>query len=206
MSGSVDGGQAELGLRERGKADKRARILAAATRALADDGYDAMTMSRVAREAGVAEGTVFSYAATKAELLMMVTAERWAAAAREQADAEHSDARPEDAIRAVMAPVVAEAIADPGNSAAIARELLFGAEGPHRSEVLTIIGAAETAIAAHIVRLGASDDRAAIAARMIVSGVLLEANRTRRHTADADSLEARVHEVVSITLAGALRG
>ena len=65
-----------MGRREAGKAAKRARILDAAERRLRTQGYDQMTMAEVANDADVAIGTVFSYAATKAELLMMVTAQR----------------------------------------------------------------------------------------------------------------------------------
>ena len=62
------------GRREQAKALKRGRILAAAQRRLASQGYEGMTMAQVAHDADVAIGTVFQYAATKPELLMMVAA------------------------------------------------------------------------------------------------------------------------------------
>ena len=60
------------GRRERNKAQKRARILAAARDLFTEQGYAATTTQEVAARADVAAGTVFQYAASKAELLVMV--------------------------------------------------------------------------------------------------------------------------------------
>ena len=66
------------GRRARAKAEKRARILRSARSLISEKGYAQMSMSEVAARADVAAGTVFQYAATKAELLMMVTESLWA--------------------------------------------------------------------------------------------------------------------------------
>ena len=50
---------AALGRRERAKAEKRARILAAARALFEERGFERTSMSEVARAADVAEGTVF---------------------------------------------------------------------------------------------------------------------------------------------------
>lgn len=193
-----------LGLRERGKADKRARILAAARRRLEMHTYDAMTMADVARDADVAVGTVFSYAATKPELLMMVTAERWRQIAEADRSGDYEGLDAAAHIGAILRPVVDEVADDPSNSMAIARELLFGADGPHRSEVVAIIDGAQREIVDVLTRAGAEPDRAEEAARMVVSGVLIEANRTRRHSDDKHSLAQSVATVIDLTVAGAL--
>ena len=73
------GQAAAPGRRERAKADKRARILAAARALFEERGFERTSMSEVARAADVAQGTVFQYAATKAELLMMVAEALWGA-------------------------------------------------------------------------------------------------------------------------------
>ena len=70
---------ATLGRRERAKAEKRARILAAARALFEERGFERTSMSEVARAADVAEGTVFQYAATKTDLLMMVVDALWGA-------------------------------------------------------------------------------------------------------------------------------
>jgi TetR/AcrR family fatty acid metabolism transcriptional regulator len=50
--------------------DKEARILAAAVHAFARNGYHASTMAAVAREAGVATGTIYLYFEGKQDLLV----------------------------------------------------------------------------------------------------------------------------------------
>lgn len=58
--------------REQNKADKRDRILLAAHRLFAENGYDETAVRDVAREAGVALGTISLYAADKRDLSVMV--------------------------------------------------------------------------------------------------------------------------------------
>ena len=62
----------QIGKREQNRADKRARITAAARALFTAKGFDATTMREVARSAGVASGTVFTYASTKNTLLILV--------------------------------------------------------------------------------------------------------------------------------------
>ncbi|HEX2485632.1 MAG TPA: TetR/AcrR family transcriptional regulator [Myxococcota bacterium] len=57
-------------------AERRDQILDAALRAWTREGFDATTVETVAREAGVAKGTVYLYFATKEDLLD-AAAERW---------------------------------------------------------------------------------------------------------------------------------
>ena len=45
-------------MREAGRAEKRARILEAAARVFASKGFFSSTVAEVAREAGVADGTI----------------------------------------------------------------------------------------------------------------------------------------------------
>lgn len=52
--------------------DKRERILAAAEKIFADKGYFETTISEIAREAQVAEGTIYDYFANKKDLLYAV--------------------------------------------------------------------------------------------------------------------------------------
>ena len=66
-------------------ATTRDRVLEAASRCFADDGFKATTTARVAREAGVAEGTVFVHFKTKQDLLSAVISDFYA---RVQAEAE----------------------------------------------------------------------------------------------------------------------
>ncbi len=54
-------GTRSSGLRERKKADRRERILAAAMRLIAQHGLRGATYAAIARDAGVSRGTVFNY-------------------------------------------------------------------------------------------------------------------------------------------------
>jgi AcrR family transcriptional regulator len=60
-----------LGKRERSKLEKRARIEQAAREVFAEKGFAAATTQEIAARAGVAAGTLFLYAASKEELLVM---------------------------------------------------------------------------------------------------------------------------------------
>lgn len=58
--------------RDRNMDAKRARICGAAATLLAEHGYAGVTTQAVSDAADVAAGTLFRYAATKADLLLMV--------------------------------------------------------------------------------------------------------------------------------------
>ncbi len=60
------------GLRERNKRDKHDRIVAAARRLFRRHGFERTTTQQVAAEAGIGTGTLFLYARTKEDLLVMV--------------------------------------------------------------------------------------------------------------------------------------
>lgn len=55
--------------------EKRAEIVAAARRLFIDDGYDATSMSRLAKDAGVAPNTIYWYFGDKDDVLIAVLTE-----------------------------------------------------------------------------------------------------------------------------------
>jgi AcrR family transcriptional regulator len=63
---------AVLGRREQNKLEKRGRIIAAARALFTHKGFEATTSQEIADAAGVASGTVFTYAKTKDDLLILV--------------------------------------------------------------------------------------------------------------------------------------
>jgi len=60
------------GLRERGKTEKRRRIMDAARAVFIEHGYEAATTREIAKRAEVSTGTVFVYAKDKRDLLLQV--------------------------------------------------------------------------------------------------------------------------------------
>jgi AcrR family transcriptional regulator len=63
---------AALGRREQNKVEKRGRIIAAARALFTHKGFEATTTQEIAEAASVAAGTVFTYARTKEDLLILV--------------------------------------------------------------------------------------------------------------------------------------
>lgn len=61
-----------LGLRERGKLRRRKRIKEAARAVFVERGFEAATTREIAERAEVSLGTLFAYAPTKSELLLMI--------------------------------------------------------------------------------------------------------------------------------------
>ncbi|WP_233568725.1 MULTISPECIES: TetR/AcrR family transcriptional regulator [Kocuria] len=209
---------ATLGRRERAKEEKRARILAAARALFEERGFQRTSMSEVARAADVAEGTVFQYAATKTELLMMVVDALWGA--HEQAmttPARATSAAPDgaaaappagetaDQIAALVSPFVAAMRRWPEPTTWVAREILFGADMPHRQRVLGRVEGLEEQIAARLRddRVGAPGAAAATGARLIVTGVLAELNRSRQGRIDGEDVDVVLRRLIDLVVAGA---
>lgn len=145
----------EQGRRERGKAQKQARIFDAARSLFDEYGYASVTTQQVAERADVAAGTVFRYAATKAELLLMVRNEEFRTAVQAGLAAASDIADPTAAVVAAIAPVLQAAVEHPADTAAYQRELMFGGAGDqHRTEGLSIVADLEDGIA----RLLAGDE------------------------------------------------
>lgn len=61
-----------LSVRERGKQRRRIRIKEAARQVFLERGYEAATTREIADRADVSQGTLFAYAPTKSELLLMI--------------------------------------------------------------------------------------------------------------------------------------
>lgn len=134
---------APLGRRERAKEDKRRRIMAAAGELFAEHGVTGVTTQQIADRADVAIGTLFVYASTKAEMLIMVQNEKFAAAVdaglAAAVAAERSDASTREAVLVLVGPVVACIREQPENGRTYLHELLFGdPTEPHRHEGLAL--------------------------------------------------------------------
>ncbi len=203
------GGQTEgpaLGRRERHKADKRQRITSAARARFAAAGYAATTTAQIAQDADVAAGTLFQYAASKAELLMMamndeVSACLDAGARAAGASAAHSR---EHAVMAFFAPLLELAATHEENFSVLVREVLFGPPGRHRDAALALVHRVEDTLR----ELLATPPEPAIrpgadlinAARALVFAMLLEISSTRLglhpETGTADRIRAQLDLVL----------
>ncbi len=127
--------------RTRNMHDKQQRIFAAARSLFEAHGFEAVTAAcRSPTPPMSPAGTLFRYASSKAELLLMVYNDQFRQAIetgmRNAADIDD----PSAAAFAMVAPVITEAARQPDNATAYQRELLFGApterfraEGPSRT-------------------------------------------------------------------------
>jgi len=224
------------GRRERSKAEKRGRILAAARALFEERGFERTSMSEVARAADVAEGTVFLYAATKAELLMMVVDALWGAHEHATTTPARSEfAAPSGAgtapvggetaaqIATIISPLVTAMRRWPEPATWVAREILFGADMPHRRHVLDRVANLEEQIAARL-RDGRADASGALeaardgatgtvgdapgavaeaGARLIVAGALAELNRSRQRQISGENIDEALRRLVDLVVAGA---
>ncbi|MCX4768056.1 TetR/AcrR family transcriptional regulator [Streptomyces sp. NBC_01275] len=138
-----------VGRRERNKQDKLDRIIAAASGLFAEHGVDEVTTQQIADEADIGTGTLFLYAKTKGELLLLVQNAKYAEALeRGRADAETIPGVL-DAVLAIVRPIVECNRAQIDNGRTYLREMAFGnPEEPRHGEALAIVAQTEEAIAA----------------------------------------------------------
>jgi TetR/AcrR family transcriptional regulator len=165
-----------LGRRERNKQQKLERITAAATELFSAHGVDEVTTQQIADRADVGAGTVFLYAKSKAELLLLVHNVKFAdAIERGEAAASRITDRL-DALMAIVSPIVECNRVQIENGRTYLRELVFGdPEEPHHREGLALSARVEAAfvdVLRRDERISAADAAAlarAISAVMFIS-------------------------------------
>ncbi|ANP74307.1 TetR/AcrR family transcriptional regulator [Cryobacterium arcticum] len=142
-----------LGRRERNKLDKLARITAAAGELFAERGVEDVTTQEVADRADIGTGTLFLYAKTKGELLLLVQNSAYAGALEQgRADAAAADGVLAGVL-AVVRPVVECNRKQVENGRTYLREIVFGdPEEQHHREALTLTGQTEQLVAEVIAR------------------------------------------------------
>lgn len=201
---------ATVGRRARNKADKQERIFEAASALFTGQGYSAVTTQMVADRADVGTGTLFRYASSKAELLMMVMNEQMRLDTSEGIAAAASGTSPTEAIMALLAPQIHLRLAFPENTAVYQREILFGTErGPYRTEALARITELEDAIGEILTRFAGTyrvrhgvDVRGA--ARTTFSTLHMELIRVGLGREDPQTLPATLRSHVDVLLYGLL--
>ncbi|MHB1490321.1 HTH-type transcriptional repressor KstR [mine drainage metagenome] len=140
------------GRRERSMQDKRLRIFDAAKALFTERGYDAVGTQEIAERADVAAGTVFRYASSKAELLLMVYNRELRDAIDAGMRAAMAHTEPIESVDALVQAVLVSSARNPANVVAYQRELLFGpATDEHRTAGLALVSELERAIASRLI-------------------------------------------------------
>lgn len=139
---------APLGRRERQKQAKLARITAAASDLFAKHGVDEVTTQQIADAADIGTGTLFLYAKTKGELLLLVQNANYADALERGCVAAARELTAVDAIVALLAPIVECNRTQVDNGRTYLREMVFGDPSePHHAAALAIVAQTERAVA-----------------------------------------------------------
>ena len=138
-----------VGRRERNKQEKFDRIVAAATELFAEHGVDEVTTQQIADKADIGTGTLFLYAKTKGELLLLVQNAKYVEALEQgRADAETVPGVL-DAVLAIVRPIVECNRIQIDNGRTYLREMVFGdPEEPRHGAALAIVAQTEEAVAA----------------------------------------------------------
>jgi AcrR family transcriptional regulator len=137
-----------VGRRERNKQAKLERITAAARELFAEHGVDDVTTQQIAEKADIGTGTLFLYAKTKGELLLLVQNSGYVDALEEGRTAAQNIPDALDAIMAIIRPIVECNRIQVDNGRTYLRELVFGdPEEPHHRDALALTIQTEEAIA-----------------------------------------------------------
>lgn len=190
------------GRRERNKQQKLERITAAATELFDRHGIDEVTTQQIADAADIGTGTLFLYAKTKAELLLLVQNAHYAEAIEAGlAAAPHTDSAL-DAIMSLIEPVVACNRRQVENGRTYLRELVFGdPEEPHHRVGLELIARVDEAFVEILERdagFGAHD--AAVLARTVSAAMFVTLSSPLNVAASDAALCADIREQVALVL------
>jgi AcrR family transcriptional regulator len=138
---------AQLGRRERNKLDKLERIKAAARELFAKKGISEVSTAAVAELADVASGTLFLYAKTKGELLLLAQNAAYVSAHETGLAAAKAETDRLKAIVALLAPIVHCNREHTENGRAYLREVVFGTSlDEHRDEALRLMAGTQAAV------------------------------------------------------------
>lgn len=164
---------APAGRRERNKQEKLERIVAAASELFAEFGADEVTTQQIADKADIGAGTLFLYAKTKGELLLLVQNAHYADALVRGRAAATTIADRLDAVMAIVQPVVACNRAQIDNGRLYLREIVFGdPDEPRHVEALAIVAETEAAFTEILERPPTASRRDAAALARVVSAVM----------------------------------
>lgn len=162
-----------VGRRERNKQAKLERITAAARELFNEHGVDDVTTQQIADKADIGTGTLFLYAKTKGELLLLVQNSSYADALEEGKAAAESIPDALDAVMAIVRPVVECNRAQIDNGRTYLREIVFGdLEEPHHRDALALTIQTEEAIAAGLRRDDRIDPSDAATLAHVVSAIM----------------------------------
>jgi AcrR family transcriptional regulator len=192
-----------VGRRERNKQAKLERITDAASQLFAEHGIDEVTTQQIADKADIGTGTLFLYAKTKGELLLLVQNTKYAVALARGRAAAETIPGVLDAVLSIVQPIVECNRAQVENGRTYLREMVFGdPEEPRHAEALTIVAQTEEAVAAVLRRdERITDSDAVTLARVISSVMFLSTAMSLNVTWSVEEIMQDIRRQVSVLLA-----
>ena len=191
-----------VGRRERNKQYKLDRITAAARELFSERGVDEVTTQQIADRADIGAGTLFLYAKTKGELLLLVQNSSYADALVTGRTA--AEAIPDlfEVVMAIVRPVVECNRTQIHNGRTYLREIVFGdPEEPHHRDALALTVQTEEAIADVLRRDPGIEPRDAGTLAHIVSAIMfLSMAATINVSSSVDEILSEISGQVSVLL------
>jgi AcrR family transcriptional regulator len=191
------------GRRERNKQDKLARITAAAGKLFTERSVDEVTTQEIADKADIGAGTLFLYAKTKGELLLMVLNSSYVDALDEGVAEAERLTDPLDAVMAIVRQVVVCNRKHVENGRTYLREVVYGdPTEPHHRDALDLTQHTAAAIAAVLARDPSVDEAdAATRARIVSSIMYLSLSAPFNVPATIDEVVLDIRNQVQVLLA-----
>ena len=191
-----------LGRRERQKQAKLERITAAASQLFAEHGVDEVTTQQIADAADIGTGTLFLYAKTKGELLLLVQNAHYADALVRGRGAAVRESTALDAVIAVLAPVVECNRVQIDNGRTYLREMVFGDPAePRHAEALAIVGQTEAATAGLLAQHLRLDEAGSATLARVISAILFLTMASSEHVdTSVDGIVAAIRTQVAAIL------
>jgi AcrR family transcriptional regulator len=192
-----------LGRRERNKQAKLERIMTAASELFAEHGVDEVTTQQIADKADIGTGTLFLYAKTKGELLLLVQNAQYAAALQRGRASAETIPDVLDAVLSIVQPIVQCNRAQIENGRTYLREMVFGdPEEPHHGEAFAIAAQTEEAITAVLRRdKRVAEGDAATLARVVSSVMFLSMAASLNVARSVEEIVQDIRKQVSALLA-----
>jgi TetR/AcrR family transcriptional regulator len=191
-----------VGRRERNKQYKLDRITAAARELFSEHGVDDVTTQQIADKADIGAGTLFLYAKTKGELLLLVQNSTYADALVTGRTVAEATPDVLEAVMAIVRPVVECNRKQIDNGRTYLREIVFGdPEEPHHRDALALTVQTEEAIADVLRRDPGMEPQDATALAHIVSAIMfLSMAATVNISRSVDEILSEISGQVSVLL------
>jgi AcrR family transcriptional regulator len=183
-----------VGRRERNKREKLDRIVAAASELFAEHSIDDVTTQQIADKADIGAGTLFLYAKTKGELLLLVQNTHYAEALERGVADAGTISDPLDAVLAIVRRIVTCNRIHVENGRSYLREMAFGdPEEPRHAEALAIAARTSEAIAGILRRDDRQEADGAANLARIVSAIMFVSMAAGANA--ALSVDSIVHDI-----------